>query len=98
MGDWPLANRSVPAARPANAAPCFRNRLRSDRLEYMISSRDFESRLELRLGANAQQTPDSVKRNHHIVNPAHPTPTRHPSADAADETACPTTTVFCLRV
>src|SRR5689334_1582975 len=38
--DWPLADRSAPTAKPANAAPCFRNRLLPDRLESMISSRD----------------------------------------------------------
>src|SRR5712692_4873069 len=38
--DCPLADRFAPAAKAASAAPCFRNRLRPDRLESMISSRD----------------------------------------------------------
>src|SRR6267154_6316863 len=44
--DWPLAAHSAPApapaATPASAAACFRNRLRPDGLESMIASRDPE--------------------------------------------------------
>src|ERR1700735_5228996 len=44
--DWPLAAHSppapAPAATPASAAACFRNRLRPEPLDSMFASRDPE--------------------------------------------------------
>src|SRR6516225_7190049 len=44
LADWPLAAHSAlapaPAATPASAAACFRNRLRPDELDSMIALRD----------------------------------------------------------
>src|SRR5580692_3294365 len=44
LADWPRAAHSAPApapaATPATAAACFRNRRRPDGLESMIASRD----------------------------------------------------------
>src|SRR6266478_1217491 len=48
--DWPLADPSAPAAKPASAAACFRNRLRPDRLESMIPPVTSNFAFELWLG------------------------------------------------
>src|ERR1700693_5348421 len=55
--DWPLADHSAPAVKPAAPAAkpapaCFRNRLRPNRLESMLASRDPNLRFELCLGPN----------------------------------------------
>src|ERR1700680_5064978 len=56
--DWPLADHSAPAVKPAApvakpAAACFRNRLRPNRLESIIASVSPNFRFELCLGPNA---------------------------------------------
>src|ERR1019366_9929003 len=56
LAGWPLAAHSAPApapaATPASAAACFRNRLRPDGLDCMIASRDSDFYFELCLGAH----------------------------------------------
>src|ERR1700682_5911974 len=71
---WALAEHSVPAAQTAAPAAkpapaCFRNRLRPNRLESMLASRDPNLRFELCLCPNVLATQlFSVQQNRQRVN------------------------------